>query len=366
MASTETLSRTPPLPHRSPYRRLCTFDKDLPPLPTDTFQLETELVPKPLFCRSTIRPPKTMHIATIELPSLDAPSPIICPSDASTVSSNRSSMVSDGSRPGTPATSVPSEGPSRTSSFKSTAPPPTWIPPLEVPKPLFTRSATLPVRPKPTNVAQFTFQCPSPIVRRPTSPRKSFAPNSPALKTSPLSCFSPPPVEVLNTHPSKPVFGRSRTLPAKPTYVPPHELSARLARPMESPEPPRALNLPPPRNSPLTCFSPAPAWPRTVKGARPALRHKMTPRRETLRSLRAKESDACLQKMYDRQLSSYLEDVLEEPTPKSTFAARPVAKIKRPESEPEKRHVPEKPVALCSLRQHSYVMDDKGVFIMNA
>ncbi|KAF2031050.1 hypothetical protein EK21DRAFT_63958 [Setomelanomma holmii] len=282
MASTETLSRTPPLPHRSPYRKMCTNDKSLPPLPNDMFQLETELIPKPLFSKSRTLPPKAVHVATIELPSLEIPSPIICPSDASTISSNRSSIASDDWRPSTPATTVASGPPSRTSSFRSTAAGPTWVPPPPLPKPLFARSATLPARSKPAPTADFTFQCPSPVGRTPNAPRRS-------------------------------------------------------------PEPPRALNLPPPRTSPLTCFSPAPAWPRTVKGARPALRHKMTPRKETLRGLRAKESDACLQQIkVEKGVAPSIETII------------------------EKKVVPEKPVALSSLRQHSYVMDDKGVFIMDA
>jgi|TARA_R110002003_G_scaffold104_35_gene8500 hypothetical protein len=69
--------------------------------------------------------------------------------------------------------------------------------------------------------------------------------------------------------------------------------------------------------------------------------------------------------MYDRQLSSYLDSVLEESAPKSTFAARPVAKVEKRDV-PEKKRGPEKPVAMSNLRQHSYVMDEKGVFIMNA
>jgi hypothetical protein len=40
------------------------------------------------------------------------------------------------------------------------------------------------------------------------------------------------------------------------------------------------------------------------------LRRKVSPTHETLRSLRAKESDACLQRVYDEQVSAYLSGAL--------------------------------------------------------
>ncbi|KAF2787369.1 hypothetical protein K505DRAFT_128003 [Melanomma pulvis-pyrius CBS 109.77] len=54
--------------------------------------------------------------------------------------------------------------------------------------------------------------------------------------------------------------------------------------------------------------SPTPSHWRTpwAPAPRRALRRKTSPRLETLRSLRAKDSDACLQRIYDQQTSAYL------------------------------------------------------------
>jgi hypothetical protein len=283
MASTETLSRTPPLPPKNPFRRFSSYDKEKalpsPPAQPQVFHIETELVPKPLFSRRTTLVSKAAH-ATVELPPPGSLSPMIYPSDTSIISSNRSSIVSvSSSRPSTSATSAPSEASSRTGSFTSFSSAHAWVPPQHLLKPLFGRSKTLPTK--------ATY----PATERPSLPR-------------PASSFSPP------------------------------ESSLKVP----------ALRLAPARTS---CFSPAPVWtpPKRAPNPEPkrSLRRKETPRKETLRTLRAKDSNSFLQDSPTRNNSVYV-DALEHPMHEDPI-------------------MNEKPVALSNLR--SYSMDAKGVFILN-
>jgi hypothetical protein len=274
MASTETLSRTPPIPPRNPFRRLSSASKPSPSIPNQSFQIETELIPKPLFSRRTTLPPKTVSVVTVELPSPGL-SPIILPSDTSFLSSNRSSIVSvSSSRPSTAATSVPSEPPSRTGSLTSASSALGWIPPPHLVKPLFGRSNTLPSRVAP--VAREEIQSQRPL---------------------------------------------SNTFPFEPSIKVP------------------ALKLAPARTN---CFSPDPVWtpPKRAPDSLPKrpLRRTQTPRRETLRSLSAKDSVSCLQ----------------------TPERKPVA---RSQTDPPKKAAPEKRISLSNMR--TYSMDAKGVFILN-
>lgn len=73
-------------------------------------------------------------------------------------------------------------------------------------------------------------------------------------------------------------------------------------------------NSPYSRTRSLTCTSPPSMWYTPVSAPFPQprqpLRRKVSPTHETLRSLRAKESDACLQRVYDEQVSAYLSGAL--------------------------------------------------------
>ncbi|KAF1916086.1 hypothetical protein BDU57DRAFT_515961 [Ampelomyces quisqualis] len=274
MASTETLSRTPPIPPRNPFRRLSTHAKTPPSIHVEPHHIETELIPKPLFSKRTSLPPKTVHVVTVELPSPGL-SPIILPSDTSTISSNRSSIVSvSSSRPSTATTLAPSEPPSRTGSLTSASSAPVWAPPAHVAKPLFGRSNTLPTRVKQIAREEIPSQ-------RPISSVFSFEPS---------------------------------------VKVP-------------------ALKLPPARTS---CFSPSPVWTPPKRAPNPVpgrpLRRTQTPRKENLRSLRAKDSVSCFQTP-DRQ---------------------PLA---RSQSDIPKKVKPERPILLSNMR--TYSMDAKGVFILS-
>jgi len=64
----------------------------------------------------------------------------------------------------------------------------------------------------------------------------------------------------------------------------------------------------------LSCTSPSTVWytPVSSQGSQPRrpLRRKVSPTHDTLRNLRAKESDACLQKVCDERVFAYLNDTL--------------------------------------------------------
>ncbi|OAL01280.1 hypothetical protein IQ06DRAFT_139469 [Phaeosphaeriaceae sp. SRC1lsM3a] len=312
MASTETLSRTPPIPPRNPFRRLSTHAKLSPCLPAEPYHIETELIPKPLFSRRATLPPKTCHVITVELPSPGL-SPIILPSDTSTISSNRSSIISvSSSRPSTATTFVQTEPSSRTASLTSASFVPVWVPPPHVAKPLFGRSNTLPSRAtRPATAATST--------QRPVTSIFSF---EPSIK------------------------------------VP-------------------ALKLPPTRTS---CFSPAPVWtpPKRAPDSLPKrpLRRKETPRKETLRSLRAKDSVSCLQASPVRQTpvrsrTDPIKKTASEQSPSPSnidsvacFQTPPDRKtLIRSKTDTPKKTAPPKPISLSNMR--TYSMDSKGVFILS-
>lgn len=161
------------------------YDKPLPSLPAyDSFDIETELVPKPFFSRPIVLPPTRATYAVIE-----PLSPIYVPSITSTGTSQTPSLLSS---------------------------------------------------------------------RRSVSPSISSA--SATLSSAPSSPYSQ---------------RRSPTL----TYS---SLSTMSHTPVSNPEP---------------------------RPRRP-LRRRVSPTHETLRSIRAKESDACLQRAYDEQVSAYLSGAL--------------------------------------------------------
>ncbi|OCL15416.1 hypothetical protein AOQ84DRAFT_184791 [Glonium stellatum] len=60
--------------------------------------------------------------------------------------------------------------------------------------------------------------------------------------------------------------------------------------------------------------SPSSAWGSVPRSSTHFLRRKPSPKRESLRALRAKESDACLQRIYEQQTLAYLEGTMFLPT----------------------------------------------------
>ena len=67
--------------------------------------------------------------------------------------------------------------------------------------------------------------------------------------------------------------------------------------------------------------SPSSAWGSVPRSPTHFLRRKPSPKRESLRALRAKDSDACLQRIYEQQTLAYLEGTMFLPTtPKSKLS----------------------------------------------
>ncbi|XPS74320.1 hypothetical protein M3J09_006439 [Ascochyta lentis] len=68
------------------------------------------------------------------------------------------------------------------------------------------------------------------------------------------------------------------------------------------------------RSLTLTCSSPSVVWYTPIPSPEPQpkrpLRRKVSPTHDTLRGLRAKESDACLQRVCEEQVSAYLNGAL--------------------------------------------------------
>ena len=84
---TTTYRSLPPIVYRYPRRRF--FEKSLPPLPDGSFDIEIELVPRPLFSRPTTLPPTDAHFAVVT-----GQSPVSPPSRSHSTSSRASSLRS--------------------------------------------------------------------------------------------------------------------------------------------------------------------------------------------------------------------------------------------------------------------------------
>jgi len=99
--------------------------------------------------------------------------------------------------------------------------------------------------------------------------------------------------------------------------IPPYPSSLRSSESWESEDSVSSLPSSPMSLSRSFSYSSSPtsSWATfTWTPSRPhTLRRKPSPRRETLRSLRAKESDACLQRIYDRQTIAYLDGKMFSP-----------------------------------------------------
>lgn len=115
------------------------YDKPLPPAPSgDAFDIEVELVPKPLFTRPTILPPTRAAYAVVE-----PQSPIYIPSISSTSMSrtsslqSRRSVSSSTSSTSTFLSSAPSSPYSQRRSLEltCTSPSTVWCTPVSSPEP---------------------------------------------------------------------------------------------------------------------------------------------------------------------------------------------------------------------------------------
>lgn len=131
-----------------------------------------------------------------------------------------------------------------------------------LPRPLFYRTMTHP----PKLIQHDLVDQPSPTLSACT-----VSSTVPSISSSSIGCLSPTPSTPATSAPSSPST-RTRSL----TYTFPSSAWIGV----------------------LTAPDPVP---------RHSLRRKRSPRKESLRSLRAKDSEACLQKVYDQRTSAYLE-----------------------------------------------------------
>ncbi|KAF1361721.1 hypothetical protein EJ07DRAFT_153937 [Lizonia empirigonia] len=115
------------------------YDKPLPPLPSyGIFDIETELVPKPLFSRLTVLPPTRAAYAVVE-----PPSPIYLPSVSASISrtpslrSSRHSISSSISSGSTRLSSAPNSPSAQRRSLALTysSPSTVWYNPIPTPEP---------------------------------------------------------------------------------------------------------------------------------------------------------------------------------------------------------------------------------------
>ncbi|KAH7378205.1 hypothetical protein BKA66DRAFT_145744 [Pyrenochaeta sp. MPI-SDFR-AT-0127] len=136
-----TLCPTPPLPPKNPNRKFSHYEKPLPPLPNEIFQIEADLIPMPLFSRRMTLPPQVIQVAAMDLPSTTSSPAMSSSTITSPATSIRSSNTStSSSQTSTPATSAPNSPSSRTRSLTYASPPSTWIVALTAPEPMPTQS----------------------------------------------------------------------------------------------------------------------------------------------------------------------------------------------------------------------------------
>lgn len=123
----------------------------------------------------------------------------------------------------------------------------------------------------------------------------------------------PPPVRIHATLMEDPyrtiaMFNADSSAPSSPTST----RSSRSRSPSQTSTPATSVPSSPTSQARSLSYAPSPvpscwaaiSW---VPEQKHSLRRKRSPKKDTLRGLRAKESDACLQRIYDQQTLSYLD-----------------------------------------------------------
>ncbi|KAF1945686.1 hypothetical protein EJ02DRAFT_509357 [Clathrospora elynae] len=290
--------------------------KTLPPGSTRNMRVRPEEEsPSPLFSRSNTLPPGSArrHVAPVE----KIPSPFGSKSRTLPPGSARCIHVSPVGKCRSPLSNevhVASleKSPSPLFSRRKTSPPETPAATIERgPTPLFKRT-TLP----PETPAAIIERGPTPLFkRRTTLPSET---QTVTMERSPTPLFKrrttlpPEATQFATVGPSwpslSPVISNSSTSSPAPSlcFSDASISSTPLSTPATSPHSSPKLSM-----RPLTYhFAPSvwtipPATP--VPGIRQSLRRKKSPRIETLRGLRAKDSEACLQKVYTQRTSAYMD-----------------------------------------------------------
>jgi hypothetical protein len=349
MEDLSTLCKTPPIPRKHPNRAFYKYRTPLLPTPQERPEMEmvgppmyrfgspSELVPKPLFSRSNTLPSQPFQCQSDIVKS---PSPLFSRRNTlpprlsryATAEKARSPLSSgegarstepircDSMEP-TPAPTPHEDGP-KVSKRKTFPPRPAHATTVEYPASLFCRAHAQPCAPPHFGPAEPT----SPSIRPNNSRMDSFpsrvkrvatADNCPPLCRA-SSVRAPGPTRFVPLDPPSPII-LSPTLSNTNSSIssPTPSLCSTDMDSFCSSTPSTPATSPP--SSPkfrtpvlnTSYFTPS-SWtvapsPSPFYTPRHLLRRKKTPRKDTLRVLRAKESDACLQQTYDQRTSTYLD-----------------------------------------------------------
>jgi hypothetical protein len=349
MEDLSTLCKTPPLPRKHPHREFYKYRTSLPPTPQEQPEMEmvgppmyrfgsphSELVPKPLFSRSNTLPSQPFRFQSDDI--VKSPSPLFSRRNTlpprfsryataekahsplsieESVSSSRA-IRCDSMEPSPTATSY--EDDFKVSKRKSFPPRPAHVTTVEYPASLFCRAHARPCEPHFGPAAPTSPKNLTPV--RPNNSRKDSFPSRVKRVAAADNCQTP-----LCGRGSVRAPGPTRFVPLDPPS--PIILSPTISNTssaVSSPTPslcstdvdsfcsstPSTPSSPKFRTPQLTSYFAPTCWtvapsPTPIYNPRHLLRRKKSPRKDTLRGLRAKESDACLQRIYDSRTSAYLD-----------------------------------------------------------
>ncbi|EDU41270.1 Mating-C domain containing protein [Pyrenophora tritici-repentis] len=316
MDETLTLCKTPPVPRRHPYREFYQYRKSLPVTPSKPememvgqpmFQFRApapapagELVPKPLFSRSNSLPSRATRPSLPVRPSepfqfnadiVKSPSPLFSRRNTLPSRISRAAAAERKPSPLSRREDAHSTGPTHFAPTKHTSPADLSSKDSNTSKrrSFPARASSVPTAPK----------RPSPL-----SGKGSLRQSGGAAHIAPMQPVSPIVLSPAISHTSSAV---SSPTPSVFSTADSASFSASTpSTPATSPP-----STPKSGTQPQVCYFTATTWnfktsPSPVYIPRNKLRRKDSPRFETLRTLRAKESDACLERVYGQRTSAYL------------------------------------------------------------
>ncbi|RAR06355.1 FabD/lysophospholipase-like protein [Stemphylium lycopersici] len=356
MDETLTLCKTPPVPRRHPYREFYQYRKTslpaTPVMPKPEMEMvgqpmfnfgsssQTELVPKPLFSRSNSLPSRSSRPSRPPEPFqfnsdiVKSPSPLF--SRRNTLPSRVRRATTTERRP-SPLSRREDAQPPEPTHFSALTPSTTTSPKEQPPKaPNPTEAHPTPSKATPSKStplkATFPTATPSKAIPAKATPSKATPSKAIPMRATPLRAST---VTITTPKRPSPLSGKGSVRRPGPTRIAPVEppspmvlspVTSHTSSVTSSPTPsvfsesasfsasaPSTPATSPPSSpatrprSPSCYFAPA-YWtittsPSPVYIPRQKLRRKDSPRMETLRTLRAKESDACLERIYDQLMT---------------------------------------------------------------
>jgi hypothetical protein len=352
MMDLSTLCKTPPIPRKHPNRAFYQYRTSLPPTlqeqpememvgpPMFQFGSHSELVPKPLFSRSNTLPSQPFQF---ESDIVKGPSPLFSRRNTLPPRLSRHAAAEKCRSPLSSGESAQASGPVRCDSMEPTPAhddedskvskrksfPPCLSPaPVEYPPSLFCRAHARPCEPPHSGPTESTTRMDLAPVHSNSIKTDSFPSRVKRVATA-GKCYQ----TSLVRHDSARASGPTRFTsmdPPSPIILSP--VTSHTNSTVSSPTPslcltdvesfcsstPSTPGTTPPstpkfRTPSLTtsyftpsCWTGAPS-PSPIYSPRHLLRRKKSPRRDNLRNLRAKDSEACLQRVYDQRTSAYLD-----------------------------------------------------------